>query len=571
MTALEDFENTLKEVVNAKRLSASKMNRLTEIAVKSLEDDTQLVAILYRTHKSLPDSAKVHSFQVNKYGATGDQTSEKGNAATFLLKIEGVLDGFPEAKEKTKKVLDIWVKSNTFPSTVLARLRDMLTDVQKDNVVNGTQNDARVDEAPANTTTPPSTAQTTTSPDVQSTLLTLLGQAAQLTSQSQNANVNQSQTPPNTELVTPQLGQAQLELLQQLTLTAKLGNAQTQPGLPPTQDAPLAGGPRLITNQVSEPAHSFPPTPGTPSQNQPGYNQENPRHERAGYPDRSRGRSNFHDERYSHRGGFRGGYRGGHRGRGRDRWDDRNNFDRFRQRERDWDAPPRPRRSRSRSPRRHEGRRDARPHSPPYRLSDEKYKPRSELPTPAPENGKDEFGRDIRPSSVSPPRSMSLDEVPTQTPVVPSVVPAPAAAPDYHIPVSDQLPSVAASTSAQSIETPTSSPATSQQQGLDQFNIATFDATAPSSWEALGNMWRITYGYPPSQEELMEFVMTSTSGSRWSFERPVWKTGRQSLATRTRRPKGHWSVARRKRARLCKRWTRGSYRQRQLPRWRGIR
>lgn len=30
---------------------------------------------------------------VNKHGITGDINSERGNAATFLLKIEGVLDG----------------------------------------------------------------------------------------------------------------------------------------------------------------------------------------------------------------------------------------------------------------------------------------------------------------------------------------------------------------------------------------------------------------------------------------------------------------------------------------------
>ncbi|KAF8448957.1 hypothetical protein L210DRAFT_2637023 [Boletus edulis BED1] len=152
MAALEDFENTLKEVVGAKRLSASKMNRLTEIAMKSLEDDTKLVAILYRTHNSLLSSAKVSSLYafdalaraarslVNKRGITGDVNSAKGNPATFLLKIEGVLDGLfrdmisldsSEAKEKTKKVHDIWVKSNTFPPAVLARLGDILSDVQK--------------------------------------------------------------------------------------------------------------------------------------------------------------------------------------------------------------------------------------------------------------------------------------------------------------------------------------------------------------------------------------------------------------------------------------------------------
>jgi hypothetical protein len=108
------------------------MNKLTEIALKSMEVrlpsvfwlasamligslaclihlhtqiDTQLVSILYRTHKSLPTPAKVSSLyvfdalsraarnQVNKQGLTGDINSEKGNAATFLLKVEGVLEG----------------------------------------------------------------------------------------------------------------------------------------------------------------------------------------------------------------------------------------------------------------------------------------------------------------------------------------------------------------------------------------------------------------------------------------------------------------------------------------------
>ncbi|KIJ65586.1 hypothetical protein HYDPIDRAFT_87899 [Hydnomerulius pinastri MD-312] len=260
-TRSQDFENTLKEVVNAKRLSASKMTKLTEIAMKSLQDDTKLVAILYRTHKSLANSAKVSSLyafdalaraarsQVNKRGITGDINSAKGNAATFLLKIEGVLDGLfqdmtsldnAEAKEKTKKVLDIWLKSNTFPSAVLTRLRDILSDVQKgayqnlnmcplsissacvilaifagvfasnemrvstetqfgllfpsENVVNRTPPiDPRVTtEAPVIIATPPSAAQSTptSAPDVQSTLLALLGQAAQITGQSQPGSAN---------------------------------------------------------------------------------------------------------------------------------------------------------------------------------------------------------------------------------------------------------------------------------------------------------------------------------------------------------------------------------------------
>jgi hypothetical protein len=95
------------------------ITRNLTIITPCLQNDTQLVSILYRTHKSLPTAAKVSSLyafdalaraarsQVTKHGLTGDINYEKGNCATFLLKIEGVLDGLfqdmvtagiPEAK-----------------------------------------------------------------------------------------------------------------------------------------------------------------------------------------------------------------------------------------------------------------------------------------------------------------------------------------------------------------------------------------------------------------------------------------------------------------------------------------
>lgn len=99
-----------------------------------LQDDAKLVAILYRTHKSLPNSAKVSSLYafdalaraarsaVTKNAITGDLNSEKGNAATFLLKIEGVLDGLfqdmiaignPEAKVSHKNTFPCNTRSTT--------------------------------------------------------------------------------------------------------------------------------------------------------------------------------------------------------------------------------------------------------------------------------------------------------------------------------------------------------------------------------------------------------------------------------------------------------------------------
>ncbi|KIK50589.1 hypothetical protein GYMLUDRAFT_985643 [Collybiopsis luxurians FD-317 M1] len=147
MSQIEEFESALKDVVQAKRLSGSKVTKLTELAMKLMKDDTQLVSMLYRTHKSLSASAKISSLyvfdalaraaksQVNKQNLVGDVNAAEGNCATFLLKVQGVLEGLfkdmisvgtPEAKEKTQKVLDIWVKGNTFPSTMLSHLGDLL-------------------------------------------------------------------------------------------------------------------------------------------------------------------------------------------------------------------------------------------------------------------------------------------------------------------------------------------------------------------------------------------------------------------------------------------------------------
>lgn len=105
MSAPPEFEALLKEVVSAKRLSASKMAKLTDIALAGMENDTQLVSMLYRTHKALPAASKISSLyvfdalaraarsHVVKTGIVGDIHAPVGNAATFLLKVEGVLDG----------------------------------------------------------------------------------------------------------------------------------------------------------------------------------------------------------------------------------------------------------------------------------------------------------------------------------------------------------------------------------------------------------------------------------------------------------------------------------------------
>lgn len=62
-----------------------------------------MVSVLYRTHKTLPASSKIPSLYIfdslaraarsQAVKTRADPKSITGNAATFLVKIEGVLDG----------------------------------------------------------------------------------------------------------------------------------------------------------------------------------------------------------------------------------------------------------------------------------------------------------------------------------------------------------------------------------------------------------------------------------------------------------------------------------------------
>ncbi|KAI9454429.1 hypothetical protein F5148DRAFT_1151705 [Russula earlei] len=78
--------------------------------------------------------------------------------------------------------------------------------------------------------------------------------------------------------------------------------------------------------------------------------------------------------------------------------------------------------------------------------------------------------------------------------------------------------------------------------GLESFDYSTFDPTLPASWEALGQAWAVTNGRPPSQEELMMYVMEVTvkhgkpGALRWMGEArgasPRGGRGRGAFGTR---------------------------------------
>ncbi|KAJ7130636.1 hypothetical protein C8R44DRAFT_872422 [Mycena epipterygia] len=168
-------------------------------------------------------------------------------------------------------------------------------------------------------------------------------------------------------------------------------------------------------------------------------------------------------------------------------------------------------------------------------------------PRAAPEAGKDEFGRDIRPASPSPvptPPPALSNRIPTPpppaAPTVPrtqTVEPPPAALTSNH----DQMsltPSIDANTSSRAPDAAVVSNKIPSQPGMENFSLATFDFTAPSSWEALGKMWQVTHGYLPSTEQLMEFVMTggaavvaSQQPQPQQLHQPEWNGGWGGMPT----------------------------------------
>ena len=224
------------------------------------------------------------------------------------------------------------------------------------------------------------------------------------------------------------------------------------------------------------------------------------------------GGSSSYDDQRGYRGSYRGGA-GGFRGRDRGYQDDRGDRDYFRDRDSGYRSPPpRSRRSRSRSPPGRYGgggRRDVKPYSPPHRPT---MGPSTPAAAPS-SRSTDEFGRQIRPQSPDEgPSPTKEDQAQAQT------VPASVSVVEKSVPTAagSQIPSVTEqstqpATTAENTNTSSTAIAateTEKSAGLDKFDVSTFNFTDPTSWEVLGKMWEVTYGWAPSTEQLMQFVMS---------------------------------------------------------------
>ncbi|KAG8798678.1 hypothetical protein FRC16_006764 [Serendipita sp. 398] len=510
-----EMEGLLQEIVGGKRLSASKLTKFQEMVMKSLKLDTKIVTMLYRTHKSLPKNQKVSSLyvfdalaraakhQASKHSlAIKEIPSDKpGNAGTFLFKLEGILDGLiedmikvgtPEAMEKTRKVLDIWKKANTFPADVLSRLLQSV-----DQGGQGTSGDgASISTPPVISEVPPTQTSESQTPATLNTIspaiLALLGSA--LSTDGTTGNTIQPIVPTNVSApplpaataAPPSnntlLDSSQLALLQQLTQQIQ---GQGVPQTPTTN--PYYAVPLFSNDSNSYTTGSvYNPNPDLTSARRYQEEREDPRR-----PKQTRDHYEAPSTSY------------GPRPPARDRYDLEDDYRRKRsgtgssgrdREQRRWERPPLPSRRDQRS--------RSRSRSPPAR-----GEPR--IGSPA-----------VRSRAI--PTFTSESEALNPTTTIP-----------YDSSRSTQSIQVTGSYSGQGglvvvgqddalgQNGETSSPA----EDLDSFDLTGFDMTSAASWMRLGAAFKVSRGRDGSQEELVSTYMALQSG----FPPPTFGNGGPSL------------------------------------------
>lgn len=354
---------------------------------------------------------------------------------------------------------------------------------------------------------------------------------------------NNSQT---AQVPVPHLDTHQLKLFQQLTQTVQI-SPPIQTPLLPQPPAPTTGPSDIVAGSSNSHTHW-----NNSSRNAPNKSWD------AGQVGRifSTPPSFEENDHHGNRGRFRGG---GYRSRGRGRFGGDRDREGYRNRFHDDNArspgaAQHVRRSRSRSPPRNRygtaaSRREVKPYSPPHRPSiADQTDLDLDLDRSSLHPGVDEFGREIRPSSDdggSETPDDSKQQPPPPPPLATHLSPTSALAAEA-APVSGEHESsstMSATSQSQAAE-PTASGSDALPQGgegpggLASFDYSTFDPTLPASWEALGQAWAVTNGRPPSQEELMMFVMEVTV-SMAGQQAPV--TGGPAMQGNQRTGQGHWT------------------------------
>lgn len=148
MSAVSEFESILQELptIKAPGVSGSRIKKLTDIAVKNVAEESQLVLALYNSCKSMPSSHKlgalyvvdsivrVYKEEAKKKGENIDANAPEGTFAAGVNKITGLIESImddamlllvvPSTDVKISKLVDIWERAQTFSPQILANIRN---------------------------------------------------------------------------------------------------------------------------------------------------------------------------------------------------------------------------------------------------------------------------------------------------------------------------------------------------------------------------------------------------------------------------------------------------------------
>lgn len=147
MSASEQFDSILKELptLKAPGVSGSRIKKLTDIAVKNVNDESQLITLLYSNCKATPSSHKLGSLYVvdsivrvymdeaKKQNQEINSSSPDGTFAAGVYKISELIESLVDdalellisksQNTKISKLVDIWERAETFKPQILQSIR----------------------------------------------------------------------------------------------------------------------------------------------------------------------------------------------------------------------------------------------------------------------------------------------------------------------------------------------------------------------------------------------------------------------------------------------------------------
>lgn len=297
MSAVEEFGSILKELATLKApgVSGSRIKKLTDLAVKNVSEESQLITILYSNCKATPSSNKLGTLYVvdsivriymdeaRKQGQEISSQSPDGTFAAGVYKISELIESLVDdalellisksSNIKIGKLVDIWERADTFRPEILKSIRSKhfvsttppgtppKSLAELNQPVSSNDNSKPL--------SPPSNSNGSNN-DSGSILLALASLAKQ-----SNSNSNTPQPAPAKPV---EQDNAANNILSQLSALAGSNNVAQSNQLPPIQQQPpSASAPapaqqpneQYIFNMLQQMQNG-----GMPPQNQPGFNQQ---------------------------------------------------------------------------------------------------------------------------------------------------------------------------------------------------------------------------------------------------------------------------------------------------------